>query len=374
MKEEMFFSEQELTAARQYWLTQLSGERDELDLQHGIKVVPEGKKEHYQLNFPADLSQRIFAICKDRDLLLYIILMAAFKLLLYKYTGQDEIIIGSPLYSTSDEYYDYNQCIPLITGLNGEMTFRQLLGQVKNTVIESYKNQHYSIEEVLESPDVNNRGFNYMKMVVLLENIHKKESIEDIVNWPANEITVSFVKDGHSLEVRIAYHSFLFNEDTVSDICRSYLRVFDQVLSNREVRLREICWFSEAEREKLLFDFNDTGADYPHSSTVVELFEHQVEKNPHQVVLAFKDYQLTYNGLNGRVNQAARWLRQKGVMPGTFVGMMAIYSLEMIIGIMGILKAGGAYLPIDPGYPAKRINYMLTDAGVPILLAFVLPG
>lgn len=374
MKEEMFFSEKELTAAGQYWLAQLSGDRDELDLQHGIKVVPEGKKENYQLNFPADLSQRILAICKDRDLLLYIILIAAFKLLLYKYTGQDEIIIASPLYSTSDEYYDYNQCIPLIVELNGEMTFRQLLDQVKNTVIESYKNQHYSIEEVLESPGVNNPGFNYMKMVVLLENIHKKESIEDIVNRSANEMAVSFVKEGHELEVRITYHSFLFNEDTVKDICRSYLRIFDQVLSNREIRLREIRWFPEAEREKLLFDFNDTAADYPHFNTVIDLFEHQVEKTPHQVVLAFKNHQLTYHGLNERVNRAARWLRQKGVKPGTFVGMMAIYSLEMIIGIMGILKAGGAYLPIDPGYPAKRINYMLTDAGVPVLLAFVLPG
>jgi amino acid adenylation domain-containing protein len=374
MKEEMFFSEQELTAARQYWLAQLSGERNELDLQHEIKVVPEGKKENYQLNFPAELSERIFAICKDRDLLLYILLMTVFKLYLFKYSSQDEIIIASPLYSTSDEYYDYNQCIPLIDGLNGEMTFRQLLGQVKNTVIESYNNQHYSIAEILESPGVNNRGFNYMKMVVRLENIHKKESTRDIVNSPANEMTVSFVKGEHGLEVDISYHSFLFNEDTVSGICRTYMHIFDQVLSNREVRLKEIHWFTEAEREKLLFDFNDTDADYPHGSTVVDLFAGQVEKTPHQAVLAFNDHQLTYNGLNQGVNRAARWLRQQGVKPGTFVGMMAIYSVEMIVGIMGILKAGGAYLPIDPGYPAKRINYMLRDAGVEILLALVLPG
>ncbi|MCU0287367.1 MAG: amino acid adenylation domain-containing protein, partial [Acidobacteria bacterium] len=380
MKEETFFSEEELTAARQYWLSRLSGltgDKDELDLQHGFKIVSESKKENYRFDFPPQLIEKIFAICKDQDLLLYILLIAVFKLLLGKYSGQDEIPIGSPIYSASGEYYRYNTCIPLIDRLSDEMTFRQLLSQVKNTVIESYKNQHYSLEEVLTSLGMNNiagQGFNYMKMVVLLENIHNKEIIRDIIDSPVNEMTVSFNKAGQNIETRVFYNSLLFNEDRINNLFASYLWVFEQVLANRDIYLADIPWITEIEREKLLFEFNNTEADYPHCSTVIDLFTGQAEKTPHYIALIFMEYQFSYNALNERANRLARQLEGRGVTAGNFVGMMAIYSAEMIIGLLGILKAGAAYLPIDPGYPSRRINYMLKDAGVKILLTKVLPN
>jgi amino acid adenylation domain-containing protein len=368
INEHMFFSEDQLALARQYWLGQLSGDVSELDFGFGSGAGTGGKKDSYRIDFPGDITAKLFTLCKDKDLLLYIILTAVFKVILFKYGSQAEIIVGSPLYSTSAEYYDYNECIPLIDVLNERMTFRQLLSQVKNTVIEGYKNQHYSLAKILESPAAPHQHLNYAKMLLMMESIHKKELIQDIVNSGNNEMTVSFARRETRLDAEICCDPRIFEKETVTDIFRAYFQVFDQVLSNRDIELRDIQWVSREERERLLFEFNDTRTDYSPSATVVELFQDQAAKHPDRAALVFKDKEVTFNQLNEQANRAANRLREKGVTADVIVGLLPVYSLEMIVGIFAILKAGGAYLPIDPGYPAKRIRCMLRDAAVDLLL------
>ncbi len=147
-----------------------------------------------------------------------------------------------------------------------------------------------------------------------------------------------------------------------------FKNILKAIAANKEIKLSEIDMLTKEEKEQILYQFNNTYADYPRDNTVHQLFEEQVEKKPDQIAIEFEDKKLTYKELNEKANRLARTLREKGVIEDSIIGIAVNRSLEMMVGILGILKAGGAYLPINPAYPEERIRYMLEDSGADILL------
>ena len=147
-----------------------------------------------------------------------------------------------------------------------------------------------------------------------------------------------------------------------------YQMMLEGIAANPDLRLSELPLLTEAERHKLLVEWNNTGADYPRDKCIHELFEEQVEKTPDAIAVVFEDQQLTYRELNDKANQLAHYLRKQGVGPEVLVGICVERSLEMIIGVLGILKAGGAYVPLDPTYPKERLSFMISDTQAPVLL------
>src|SRR3989339_331961 len=164
------------------------------------------------------------------------------------------------------------------------------------------------------------------------------------------------------------YRVDAFKEAEIERLYEHFMNLMIDAIDNSNKKVYELEILSEWERNKILYEFNDTYKDYPRDKTIHQLFEEQVTKTPDNIALVFEDERLTYRELNNKANQLAKILRDKGVKPDTIVGIMVERSFEMIIGILGILKSGGAYLPIDPDYPENRIRFMIEDSNVKILL------
>lgn len=172
---------------------------------------------------------------------------------------------------------------------------------------------------------------------------------------------------GERLVIKLTYDGNIYHDHIIAGIKGHLQQVMEQVVQNEDQSLNDITVLSEAERNRLLYEWNDTKAEYP-NQTIHRLFEEQAEKTPELAAVVSGNDKLTYRELNEKSNQLARYLRDKGVKEDTIVAIMAERSPEMVVGIMGILKAGGAYLPIDPDYPEERIKYMLEDSGAAIIL------
>ena len=175
-------------------------------------------------------------------------------------------------------------------------------------------------------------------------------------------------EEGKGLSGKIEYNTDLFDAETIERMAGHFGTLLESVVAEPAQRVSELALLTEAERHKLLVEWNATEADYPADKGLVQLFEEQVGRSPDAVAVGCKGTELTYGELNSRVNQLARYLRSLGVGPDTFVGIFMERSVDMVVGLLGVLKAGGAYVPLDPGFPMDRLQFMLEDSGVPILL------
>ncbi len=170
------------------------------------------------------------------------------------------------------------------------------------------------------------------------------------------------------LNIEIQYNQDLFKEDTIQRLLEHFKNILISISCNSEQQICEISMLNAAEKEQVIFEFNDTRADYPFDKCYHQLFEEQVKKTPNRIAMSYREHKLTYKQLNAKANQIAHLLLEYGVEPGTIIGLMVDRSLDMVSGLLGILKSGGAYLPIDPDYPEERITYMLQDSQTPVLL------
>ncbi len=368
MNENLLVSIEEFEDTRKYWQEKLSGELNELDLQYDYKRTSEYRRGQKRLVFGKELSERILGVCKNQDLLLFMLSMAVMKVLLARYSGQNDIIISSPVYTTLEENYDYNKCIVFRDYIDDELSFKELLVNIRKTITEGYKNQHYPMENIFDHLEIQDLRPFLHRFIIYMENIHKSVDINDILDAPENHLTISIVRTEDGLEGSIFYNAALFREDTIERISKHYLYIFEQVMKDINIKLINIELLSEDEKQQLTVNFNNTEASCHMNKTITMIFEEQVEKTPSHPAVILENEVITYHDLNERANQLARVLKEKGLKTEGIVAIMADYSIELIVGIMGIMKAGGAYLPIDPGYPSDRVNYMLEDANVGIIL------
>jgi amino acid adenylation domain-containing protein len=359
--------------AKAYWQGKFKDEIVEIPLPYDFQRdsnCKESKKAIYNMAFDTRLWDMLLSLSRNRDVLLYVLLLSAFKVFIFKYLDHADITIGAPLYPGGADDYHKEKLILLRDILHREMTFKDVLIRVKQTVIEAYENQHYVKEDALDVLGINIPGHLFAKVIFLSENIHRKEDINAIIPSPANEITVSLLKTPDCLEGYIQYNAKLFKEETVKGIGIHFLHVIRQVTADVTVKLADIDLLLDKDKERLLYGFNSTKTAWPGKQTIHELFREKAEQVPHDIAVVFEHRHLTYDALNEKASQLAQLLRSKGVPAGenSIVGLIMESSLETVTSILGVLKAGGAFLPIEPHYPDERKQFIIKDSNIKLLL------
>ncbi len=353
----------EIKDSEMYWNRIFEKSTEKVGFPADFYKETESRKLKLRYELDDKLYDRLIKITKNDNISIYVFLLAILGIELFKYNNKSDLTIGSPVCFKSNQNITTNKVLPFKILLNENITFREVLLNVSNIVRNGYKNQIYPLE------NINQYLFNDIVTVsCAMKNIHKAEHIEHITKSLHNEITFLFEKTENSIVVEIIYLSKKFEEDTIKKVWKIYDKIINSIFKNFDRKLKEIEILTDEEKNEILNEFNDTYAEYPREKTIQELFEEQVEKTPNKIAVMFEKNKLTYEELNKKANQLGGLIRENGIKQGCIVGIMAERSFEMIIGIMAILKSGAAYLPIDPKYPKDRIEYILNDSEVGLVL------
>ncbi|UCH95483.1 MAG: amino acid adenylation domain-containing protein [Candidatus Aminicenantes bacterium] len=364
------FAASQFDREREYWLNKLSGELVKtgfpVDIRTtGIKEENRGQ-DTVSFKLSPELFQRLITISNNSDSRLHILLVTGLFLLLYKYTGQTDIIIGTPIDKQEIEGEFINTVLPLRASIDEQITVKAFLLQMRQTILEASEHQNYPIETIpyeLNMP-VTEGDFPLFDTAVLLENIQDRKYIRDI----NLNMIFSFLKTGRSLVGSVEYNTALYTAETIQRIINHYTYLMQEAFNRVDLKLIEVPVLSEEEKTQMVVDFNRTTDRCPREKMIHQLFEEQVQKTPGSTAVEFKGNRLTYHQLNEKANQWARFLREKGIKPGDTAAIMLGSSIEVPIAIMAVLKTGGTYLPMGLEYPQERINYLLKDSKAKILL------
>ena len=362
------FLDDKLKQEKDYWLTKLSGELmvTAIPLDYVRPGEYSDRKRTLDINIAPDTQRSLFKLCNNNESLVLTLLTTALKICLYKYTGIEDVVVGTAIHQRYSEVASLNKVLALRDRITATTTVKELLLQVKQTLSEAYANQKYPFERILELLNVEapvNREplFN---VAIMLENISNVESMREL----KTDVTLVFSSSPAQLTGVIEYNPALFKEATIKVFERHYAEVLKQLVANPEAEISSLDLLTEEKRSALLHAFNNTERAYPRHRTIHNVIQQQAETTPNKIALVCRDRQLTYRELNERVNQTARALRQLGIGPGARAGIFMDHSIEMVVGLLGVLKAGGAYLPLEPAYPKARLAFLIKDANVPVVL------
>jgi len=328
------------------------------------------------------LTEALKAFSIQENVTLFMTLMAAFKILLYRYSGQEDIpvatVIGGRNRSEIERLIGYflNTLI-LRTDLSGFPSFRQLLSREREVALGAYTYQDLPFEKLVEELQPERKlGQNPLFQVmfilepplVTLDSKDWKVSQMDIhIGTSKCDLFLQLEEKTEGIIGRFEYDTDLFEAATISRMVGHFITLLESIVANPDQSISKLSLLKIGEQKQLI-SWNATKTKYSSNKCVHQLFEDRVEQNPDAVAVIFEGQQLTYQELNQRANQLAHHLRSLGVVPDAVIGICVERSLEMAIGLLGILKAGAAYLPLDPAYPQERIAYMLENAGVPVVL------
>lgn len=382
-----------------YWQGQLADAAPLLSLPTDHPRPPvqtyDGATQAFQIS--PDLTQQLKALAHAEGVTLHTLLLAAFEVLLYRYTGQEDILVGS--FMAGRMRPEFRRLVGYLVNpvvlrarLAGNPAFTVFLRQVHETLIEALKHQDYPFSLLVERLNpVRHAGHSPLFQVAFLfQQLHQQSAllpcfVPGLSGEPVDfaglvlepwalpqqegqfDLTLEMAEVGVSLHGGLKYNTALFEAETMARMAGHLQTVLQGIVLHPEQRLSMLPLMSESERQQLLVAWNDTRAGYP-NQCLHALFEAQVRRSPDAVAVVCGDAQLTYGELNRRANQLAHHLQSLGVGPEVLVGLCMERSLEMVIGLLGILKAGGAYVPLDPAYPAERLAFMLHDTQVPVLL------
>ncbi|SFJ93142.1 amino acid adenylation domain-containing protein, partial [Paenibacillus sp. UNC496MF] len=370
-----------------YWLKTFAGELPVLQLPADYPRPAARSFEGNRIEFTLDkaLTEGIHRLAEETGTTLYMALLAGFNVLLFKYSGQEDIVVGSPI--AGRPHADLERIMGMFVNTlalrnypTGEKRFADFLREVKEQALRAYEHQNYPFEALVEKLDVardmsRNPLFDTM---FVLQNTDRQaikmqglrvESYEPPHRIAKFDLMLAAMEGEKVIHCSFEYSTALFKEETVQRMIGHLEQILRTAASEPNGRIDDMPLLTEEEKRQILHDFNQTQSEYPRDKTIHQLFEEQVEKTPDNVSVVFEDKRLTYRELNVRANQLARVLRSKGVQADSLVGIMTERSLEMVIAILAILKAGGAYVPIDPTFPEARIRHILEDCGTSLLLS-----
>jgi aspartate racemase len=370
-----------------YWKQQIDGFTT-LDLPTDKVRPPQQtfRGSRHFLSFPKSLSQAIKALSQQEGVSLFISLLTAFTILLYRYTGQDDLVIGTATANrTVPEIEDLIGCfintLALRTKIENNPNFRELLARVKQTTLDAYEHQHLPFEKLVEelqlSRDMSRSPI--FQVMLVLQNAPTRRALQltGLTLTPLMldpgiaqfDLNCHIWEEGEELRGFFEYNTDLFEASTIERMQGHFQILLEGIVANPSQQISILPLLTKTEQRQLLVEWNHTQTEYPQDQCIHQLFEAQVEKTPDAVALVFEDQQLTYKQLNNKANQLAHYLKTLGVEPEVLVGLCVERSVEMIVGLLGILKVGGAYVPLDPDFPQKRLQFMLEDSSVPVLLS-----
>jgi amino acid adenylation domain-containing protein len=338
----------------------------------------------HSCELPHSLATALEELSREEDVTLFMTLLAAFQTLLYRYTGQPDVVVGSPIANRNRPELEnligfLANTLVLRADLAGDPSFYELLQQERRVCLAAYAHQDVPFEKLVEElqPERDLSRNPLFQVMFVLQSAPMPalelpgltlELMETNSGTARFDLTLSVTSTAQGLEASFEYNTDLFDPARIRRMATHFQTLLKGIVVNLDQRLSDLPLLTETERQQLLVEWNDTQAVYPQSLCVHELFEAQVERTPDTVAAVFEDSCLTYQELNWRANRLAHHLRGLGVGPEVLVGICAERSLEMMIGLYGILKAGGAYVPLDPAYPQERLAMMLEDSRAAVLL------
>ncbi|WP_128894536.1 non-ribosomal peptide synthetase [Longirhabdus pacifica] len=331
-----------------------------------------------------DLSSKLRAVMHQEKISLFSILLAAYNVFLSKYTGQEDIVVGTPI---SGRYHpDVNNIFGMFANTialrnypEGSQTFQHFMQKVKQMVIEAFDHADYPFEQLVEKlklPRNVSRSALFDTMLIVVNETEKHTHSHNLTYekqntlWKNSKFDLSwYVEEKDQLEVTVEYSTHLFHRETIERMTVHFEHILTQLLQHPMQQLQHVQMITTEESEQILFSFNNNEpVYYPVHQPLHYIFEQQATKTPYKTALIANHEQLTYKQVNEKANQLAHTLQRRGVGRNTVVGLCVERSIDMMISILAILKAGGAYMPISPDYPTDRIQYMIENSEVRLVL------
>jgi amino acid adenylation domain-containing protein len=379
-------------ADHDYWTRQLEGELPILNFPVD-KVRPAVKTYNgsaISQTISSSLSKGIKELGREQGATLFMGLLAAVNALLFRYTNQEDIIVGTPIASRGDEDLEnqlgfYVNTLALRTRFNGEDSYKGLLEKTKEVTLGAYAHMEYPFDELVEALHLKtDKGRNSLfDVMVTLQStgishvnketgpegikVRRHEETEHMVS--KFDLSFSFCEIGDALQLDIEYNSDIYFKGTVKRLASHFQQLLAGIIKTPSAPIWQLGYLTKEEELQLTVAFNDTKADYSGDRTITGLLEQQVRKTPESVAIVSGEAGLTYRELNEESNRLAHYLRTKyNIGQGDLAGVKLDRNEWMIISMIAVLKSGGAYVPIDPEYPQDRIDYMMKDSGCKVVI------
>ncbi|MCP5048892.1 MAG: amino acid adenylation domain-containing protein, partial [bacterium] len=373
-----------------YWTGKLAGAPELLELptDYPRPAIQRYRGTYIRHTLEQELSQGIKQVSRQHGVTVFMTLMAAFTVLMARYSGQTDIMVGTPIanrthHHTEDLIGFFVNTLVLRTHINGEQRFSELLKQVKQTALEAYSHQDIPFEYLVEQLNPVRRLSHSPLFQVILELQNAPEETLELTGLKLSspesrhtvakfDLTLTVREHGNGFVWGWEYNTDLFRPETISRMSHHFQVLLKGILQNPEQSLYQIPVITEVEKDQLM-EWNRTEVDYPLMSartpgTIVDLFGEQVEKTPDHAAVVFEEQQLGYLELDRKSDRLAYDLMMLGVGPETLIVILARRSIDFLIAVLGIFKAGGAYLPLNPAHPVQRIRQVLADSEVPFIL------
>ena len=388
-----------------YWKQKLAGELTTLTLptDHPTPIKPSFKGNYATQIFSKELSQQLKSLSQETNTTLFVLLLTAYKILLHRYAGQDDILVGTPFANRDKKELEaligfFNETLVLRSDLSENPRFIDLLAQVRTTVLDAFSHKNTPFETLVKTlqPERRTATNPIFQVMFLYHDVPPTPDFSSdlsLTHEPFDlgvakfDLTLYVSNDEGQLTAIFEYATDRFDPETISRM-HTHLQVLLQgIIDNPNQRIAQLPILSEVEKKTILYDWNmssdiskmsDDFALTPKSpdilkmsgdsASILDLFQKNVKKSPNSVAVKANNQSLTYEELNQKSNALATELQALGVKENNFIGLLAGRSVEMMVGILGIMKAGGAYLPLDPEYPAERIEFMLQDANVSVIV------
>ncbi|HKV35213.1 MAG TPA: amino acid adenylation domain-containing protein [Pyrinomonadaceae bacterium] len=370
----------------EYWKKQLSGAPAALELPTD-RPRPAVMSFHgavQRFAVASHVSASLISLARQENCTLFMTLLAAFQTLLHRYTGQNDLMIGSPMAGRNRSEIEgligfFVNTLVLRTDLTRNPSFRALLARVREVALGAAAHQDFPFEKLVEElqPERDLSRTPLFQVMFALQNVRTEAlALQDLKVAAAGaapaiakfDLTLFMSEANGEIGGMFEYNTDLFDDSTIRRMIEHFQRLLEGIAANPDHRLSDLPLLTAAEQHELLVKFNDTAAAYPSELCIHELFEQQALSSPSAIAVSFKHERLTYQELNARANQLAHHLRSLGVGPEVPVAILMKRSTEMVVALLGVLKAGGAYLPLDPSHPRERLAAMLDEAHVSVVL------
>ncbi len=399
--EAKYLSDRQAEVDLAYWRQKLAGDLPDLDLplDYPRPAVQTFNGRSVSTRIDAGLVQKLKKLGEKHGATTFMILLAAYDMLLHRYTNQEDIIVGSPTTGrTKSEFANvvgyFVNPVAFRSAVYDHQTVTELLHQVKNTVVEGLQHQDYPFPLIVENihPHRDPSRTPVFQTMLVLEKAHLSE-IQELSSFALGEageqmnlgglplesvtldqnvapfdLTLMATESPKGMAVSFTYNVDLFQEETISRMLNNFVVLLENVATQPEAKVAAVTLAGPSELKLILEKFNGTDRQFAADKCIHQLFEVKVAENPQALAVVFENEKLTYGELNSRANQLAHYLQKAGVKPETIVAICVDRSIQMLVAMLGVLKAGGAYVPLDPVYPVDRLKLMLADSGAAVLI------
>ncbi len=381
---------EQIERLRGYWVKQLSGLAPlELPVDHPRPSLRTTRGATRMFDLTPETSRALLEFCRREGVTPFMTLLAAFEVLLQRYSGQDDIAVGSPVANRARPETEaligyFVNVVVLRNDLSGDPSFREVLGRVRQVTLDAYDHQEMTLDQVVAAvnPPRDMSRHPLFQVMFALQNIELPQldtfglSMAPLEDGPTPrssyfDLTLALWQDGAVFHGELNYSTDLFQAETIDRMGRHYEALLAAATREPDRPASTLPLLAEEERQRLLLDWNQTAADYPQEACLHELFASRAEQTPEALAVVLGDERWTYRQLNERANQLARFLQRQGVGPETRVGICLERSPQLLVAVLAVLKAGGTYVPVDPAYSRDaedRLKYVLQDAQVSLVL------